>query len=295
MNSQPSSPSIPAQSRPPDAGGELFVVATPIGNLEDITYRAVRILGECELIAAEDTRTSRRLLDHYGIDTPMVSLHEHNEPQAAARLIPRLQAGARIALITDAGTPLISDPGFRLIRLAIEAGIRVTPVPGPSSVIAALSVAGLPTDRFRFLGFPPRSGRPRKALLDMLAECPETIVLLESPRRLPITLRDLAGVCGEDREAVVARELTKLHEEVVRGTLGGLVDRFEKPPRGEIVLLLAPASPKRREVSDEEIRRLLAEPPMASLRPAARAREAARKLHVDKARVYALIVEGERS
>ncbi len=293
MTSHANHPQRPAQSpaQPGGESGELFIVATPIGNLEDITYRAVRVLSECDLIAAEDTRTSRRLLDHYGIATPMIALHEHNEARAAERLLPLLRAGQRIALISDAGTPLISDPGFRLARRVIEAGIRITPVPGPSSLIAALPASGLPTDRFRFLGFPPRSGKAREALMRELAGCRETAILFESPRRLADTLRELAATIGHDRQVTVARELTKLHEEFIRGAAATLAERFARqPPRGEIVLLIGPA-PRQREVTDDDIRRLLAEPPMAGLRPAVRAREAARKLHVDKARVYALILD----
>ncbi len=292
MTSHATPPSRPAQSPEARAGepGELFIVATPIGNLEDITHRAVRVLSECDLIAAEDTRTSRRLLERYSIATPMIALHEHNESRAAGRVLKQLAGGARIALISDAGTPLISDPGYRLVRRAVEAGVRVTPIPGPSSLIAALSVSALPTDRFRFLGFPPRSGQARKALMRELADCRDTAILFESPRRLAGTLRDLARALGDERQAVVARELTKLHEEIARGPLAELARRFEETPaRGEIVLLIAPA--EAREANEDDIRALLADPELARLAPSARAREIARRLGVEKARVYALILE----
>lgn len=197
--------------------GTLFVVATPIGNLEDITYRAARILGEAAVIACEDTRQSARLLDHYGISRPRIALHEHNERERAPELVERLRNGENVALITDAGTPLVSDPGFRLVRLAIEAGIRVEPVPGPSAAIAALSASGLETDAFRFCGFLPAKAGARRHALEALAGEDATLIFYEAPHRVLDMLADLASVMP-DRPVVAAREVTKLHEEFLRGS-----------------------------------------------------------------------------
>jgi 16S rRNA (cytidine1402-2'-O)-methyltransferase len=197
--------------------GTLFVVATPIGNLEDITYRAARILGEAAVIACEDTRQSARLLDHYGISRPRIALHEHNERERAPELVERLRNGENVALITDAGTPLVSDPGFRLVRLAIEAGIRVEPVPGPSAAIAALSASGLETDAFRFCGFLPAKAGARRHALEALAGEDATLIFYEAPHRVLDMLADLAAVMP-DRPVVAAREVTKFHEEFLRGS-----------------------------------------------------------------------------
>lgn len=216
----------------------LFVVATPIGNLEDITYRAVEVLREADVIAAEDTRHSRRLLTRYGIDTPLVSYHEHNEAARCALLLKHLSEGRNVALITDAGTPCISDPGYRIVRAAHEHGVRVIPVPGPSASVAALSASGMPADRVTFHAFFPRK---RSAAADVLAFCSRvggTHVFFESPKRLQATLK----ICREQvlhAEVCVARELTKLHEEVVLGTPEALLRRFDDAGvRGECVLLI---------------------------------------------------------
>lgn len=222
--------------------GELLVIATPIGNLEDITLRALRLLGEADLIAAEDTRRARQLLSHYRINNRLISLHEHNERQRTPELLARLQRGLRLALISDAGTPLISDPGFRLVRGAVDAGIPVTPAPGPSAAIAALSVAGLPSDRFVFEGFPPAKSEPRRRRLEALREERRTLVFYESSHRILDSLRDMAAVLGGERPAAVARELTKKFETLYRGRLGGLRQELEIDPdgcRGEFVVLVA--------------------------------------------------------
>lgn len=219
--------------------GTLFLVATPIGNLEDITHRAVRILREVKLIACEDTRHTRKLLNHYGIQTRTVSYHDHNERDRAAELMKELAAGVDVAVVSDAGTPGISDPGFQLARLAIEAGIQVVPVPGPSALVSALISSGLPTVEFFFGGFlPSRSGARRTRLAELRAT-PATLVFYEAPHRIASTLRDALEVLGE-REAVVARELTKMHEEIARGRLSELVERFsaDEHPRGEMVLVI---------------------------------------------------------
>jgi 16S rRNA (cytidine1402-2'-O)-methyltransferase len=219
--------------------GTLFVVATPIGNLEDITYRAVRLLGRVSLVAAEDTRHTATLLHHYRIQTPTTSFHEHNEREKLPVLVSRLLGGDDIALVTDAGTPGVSDPGYRLVRAAIAEGVRVEAVPGASAVLAALAASGLPTDAFTFLGFPPPKARARREWFRRLAFEPRTLVFFEAPHRLADSLTDVLAVLG-DREAVVGRELTKLHEEMVRGRISMLLPKLENA-RGEITVVLAPA------------------------------------------------------
>ncbi|MGJ0395830.1 MAG: 16S rRNA (cytidine(1402)-2'-O)-methyltransferase [Methylocystis sp.] len=219
----------------------LHLVATPIGNLKDISFRALSTLAAADAVIAEDTRVTKTLLAHYGISTPLVAYHEHNARVIRPHLLARLEAGAKLALVSDAGTPLVSDPGFRLVQEALEQGVHVTSVPGPSAVLAALVVAGLPTDRFFFEGFLPHKSGPRRARLAELAHIPGTLVFFESPRRLAETLADCAAVLG-GRNAAIARELTKLFESVRRGTLDELAAALaeEEPPKGEIVLLVAP-------------------------------------------------------
>jgi len=220
----------------------LYLVATPIGNLEDVTYRAVRLLREAGLIACEDTRQTRKLLDHYDIRTPTISYHEHNEAQRAEELLGKLLAGITVALVSDAGTPLVSDPGYRLVARAVEEGIRVEPVPGSSAILAALTASGLPTDQFHFGGFlPAKSGQRRKAL-ERLKDEAATLVFYEAPHRILAALEDVAAVLGA-RSAVVAREVTKLHEEFLRGTPAELKQTLEARPsiKGEITLLVGKA------------------------------------------------------
>ena len=227
-----------------NAVGRLYIVATPIGNREDISARAVWILRSVDRVVAEDTRHSRRLLTHLAIDRPMMSLHEHNETGAARRVIEYLLAGESLALVSDAGTPLISDPGFSLVRSCREQGIAVVPVPGPSALIAALSVSGLPTDRFRFEGFLPRRQQARLALLETLRHEMVTLIFYESSHRVLEALRDLVTVLGPARPAVLARELTKLHETVISAPLAELLERVEADEnqrKGEFVLMLAGA------------------------------------------------------
>jgi len=219
----------------------LHIVATPIGNLGDITLRALDALAGADLIACEDTRVTRKLLDRYVIATPLTPYHEHNAAKARPLLLRRLGEGASIALVSDAGTPLISDPGYKLVRAAQEAGHAVTALPGASSLLAALTVAGLPTDQFLFAGFLPPKEAARRARIAELARVPATLVLFETGPRLAAALADLAVGLGAQREATVCRELTKLHEEVLRGDLKTLAEAFEKKPaRGEIVLVIAP-------------------------------------------------------
>lgn len=224
--------------------GLLYVVATPIGNLEDFSTRAVETLRQVDLIAAEDTRHTRLLLRHYGIDTPMQSLHEHNERAQLEPLLASLQAGRRIALVSDAGTPLISDPGFPLVREATAQGIRVVPVPGPSALACALSAAGLPTDRFLFAGFPPRNPGQRRQWLQSLARQSATLVFYESSHRILASLQEMLQVFGDAREGVIAREMTKLHETFLRGSLASLIEAVkadENQQKGEFVVLIAGA------------------------------------------------------
>jgi 16S rRNA (cytidine1402-2'-O)-methyltransferase len=218
--------------------GTLYLVATPIGNLSDITHRALQVLRDVDLIACEDTRHTHKLLSHYGITTKTISYHEHNEQQRAAHLIDQLKRGSNIAVVSDAGTPAISDPGFRLVRAAIENEVPVVPVPGPSALISALIAAGLPTDEFFFAGFLPPRSNGRRARLSELQSVPGTLIFYEAPHRLAATLKDAYEILGE-RDAVVARELTKVHEEIRRGYLSELSNHYEhEEPRGEIVVLI---------------------------------------------------------
>lgn len=225
-----------------DSGyGTLYIVATPIGNLEDLSPRARRILEAVDVVAAEDTRHTTRLLGHFGIGTPRIAVHEHNEREISERLVERLRSGESIALVSDAGTPLISDPGYRLVRDAVTAGVPVRPVPGPSAVIAALSAAGLATDRFLFEGFMPARPAARRACLEQLRREPRTVVFYESPRRVRAALADAADVLGRQRRWVLARELTKLHEQWACGTAAELMEWLDADSnrrRGEFVLLL---------------------------------------------------------
>jgi 16S rRNA (cytidine1402-2'-O)-methyltransferase len=234
------------------AAGALYVVATPIGNPEDLSPRARRVLAEADLIASEDTRRAGRMLAALQIRTPTVSYFEHNERRRTSELIDRMRAGESVALISDAGTPAISDPGFRLVRAALDAGIRVAAVPGPSAAIAALSVSGLPTDRFVFEGFLPARESARRAALAKLARETRTIIFYESPRRLSGTLAEMAAAFGEDRPAVVVREITKTYEETRRGALGELRDRFaNQEARGEITIVVGGAPESEQEQFDE--------------------------------------------
>jgi len=220
--------------------GKLFIVATPIGNLEDLTQRALRVLREVDLVACEDTRHTRKLLNHFGIDQKTISYHEHNERERAEELCELVESGKSVALVSDAGTPLINDPGYRIVTAAIVRGISVVPVPGPAAIIAALAASGLPTDEFFFGGFLPARATARQAKLEELRSIRATLVFYEAPHRVAAALQDAAETLG-NRGAVVARELTKLHEDFVRGTLHELLDHFSKAgtARGEMVLIIS--------------------------------------------------------
>jgi 16S rRNA (cytidine1402-2'-O)-methyltransferase len=269
--------------------GTLYLVATPIGNLADITHRALQVLRDVDLIACEDTRHTRKLLQHYGIDTKTVSYHEHNEQQRADELIELLKQGSDVAVVSDAGTPAISDPGFRLVRSAIESGIAVMPLPGPNALVAALIASGLPTDEFFFGGFLPARSGARRARLSELRAVPGTLIFYEAPHRLAASLKDAYEVLGE-REAVVARELTKLHEEIRRGRLSELAAHYATvEPRGEIVLLIdrtildQPATEGSRAVS---VAALVKQFEAAGLDHRAALKKAARELQLSRAEAY---------
>lgn len=225
--------------------GTLYLVATPIGNLEDITFRAVRVLKEADLIACEDTRQTRKLLDHYGIARPTISYHEHNEAERAPDLVARLLEGATVALVSDAGMPLVSDPGYRVVKAAVESGIPVVPLPGASALVTALAASGLPTDAFHFAGFLPAKAGQRRRVLEALADEQATLVFYEAPHRIVEALREIEEALGP-RPVVVARELTKLHEEFLRGTAAEVADALaaREAVKGEITLLVGrPAAP----------------------------------------------------
>jgi len=223
--------------------GTLYVVSTPIGNLEDITFRAVRILDEVSMIACEDTRHSRVLLQHYGIDRPLISYHDYNEQERTGDLIAKLQGGSSVALISDAGTPLISDPGYRLVNRAIEEGIAVIPIPGPSAILAALAGSGLPTDSFHFGGFLAAKTSQRRKQLEAAKEIESTLVFYEAPHRILETLADIGEVLG-NRRVVLTRELTKVHEEFLRGTAAEVLETLRQRPtvKGEMTLLIGKAA-----------------------------------------------------
>lgn len=268
--------------------GRLYVVSTPIGNLEDITYRAVRVLGEADWIACEDTRTTGRLLSHYGIATRTISYHEHNENERAAELVDRLIAGETGALVSDAGTPLLSDPGYRIVHAAAEAGIRIDAIPGASALLAALVVSGLPTDRFHFGGFLPAKQGQRRRVLESLADEQATLIFYETPHRIIEALEDIAAVLGS-RQMVAARELTKLHEEVLRGSATEIATSLSSRDaiRGEFVILIGKASdPVTSDISVEEMMEVLIS---AGVERMEAMKTVARERGLSKREVYKLI------
>jgi 16S rRNA (cytidine1402-2'-O)-methyltransferase len=246
----------------PRLSAGLYLVATPIGNLGDVTIRALETLAAADLIACEDTRVTRKLLERYVIATPLTPYHEHNAAQARPLLLQRIAEGAAVALVSDAGTPLVSDPGFKLVRAVQDAGFAVTTLPGASSLLAALTLAGLPTDQFLFAGFLPPKESARRARIAELSRIPATLVLFETGPRAAAALADLADGLGGNRQAALCRELTKLHEEVARGSLDLLAQAYtDHEPRGEIVLVIAPppeAEPMSTEETDDLLRQALA-------------------------------------
>lgn len=274
--------------------GALYIVSTPIGNLEDITPRALRVLSEVGLIACEDTRHTRKLLTHFGINTPTLSYHDHNERERADELLQRLQAGSSIAIVSDAGTPGINDPGFRLIRLAIEHDLTVVPVPGPSALVTALVASGLPTDEFFFGGFLPARPNARRTRLAGLRSLPATLVFYEAPHRIAATLKDAREILGQ-RDAVVAREMTKLYEEFARGQLSELAERFalSEKARGEMVLMIrgAPVEAEvKLEDSIQSVATLVATFEGEGLDHRAALKKAARALGLARAEAYRRLV-----
>nr|WP_240901541.1 16S rRNA (cytidine(1402)-2'-O)-methyltransferase [Thioalkalivibrio sp. XN279] len=269
----------------------MWVVATPIGNLEDLSPRAQRILGEVALVICEDTRHSGRLLAAFGIRQRLASLHEHNEARVAPGLVERLAAGESMALVSDAGTPLLSDPGYRLVRAAAEAGVTVSPVPGPSALLAALSVAGLATDRFAFEGFLPAKSGARRARLQALAEESRTLVFFEAGNRVGALLQDAVECLGAGREGVLARELTKLHEQVYRGRLAQLVELAGSDPdvsRGEMVVLVAGRADAQAGDGDRALLQQLLPALLEELPPSRAVKLAARLSGVPRREVYEL-------
>jgi len=269
----------------------LYIVSTPIGNLEDVTYRAVRVLKEVNAIACEDTRQTRKLLDHYGIRTALVSYHEHNEQTRAAELVERMLAGETIALVSDAGTPLVSDPGYRIVTAAIAAGVRVEPIPGASAILSALAASGLPTDTFQFAGFLPPKSAARRKVLEEFRACAATLVFYEAPHRILETLEDVDAILGA-RPVVVARELTKLHEEFLRGTAKEIHVALGARPtvKGEITLMIGRGEEVSAPAGDpaEQVARMVEAgvPRMEAIKTVARERG------LGKREVYRL-VEGE--
>ena len=276
--------------------GTLYVVATPIGNLEDVTLRALRVLREVALIAAEDTRRTSRLLQHYSISTPTTSLHQHNERQRSAALVSRLESGESIALVSDAGTPVVSDPGASLVAAAHAAGIRVEPIPGASAALAALSASGLPANEFLFVGFPPVRGNARKSWFAALTAETRTLILYEAPHRIRQTLEALAASLG-DRTVALGRELTKVHEELVVRPISGHLEHFGEP-RGEYTLIVAPAEqaefigvlPNNPESVREEFETLMA----GGLRPKEAVKALAAKYRLGARVIYAMVHDTDR-
>ncbi|MCF8036422.1 MAG: 16S rRNA (cytidine(1402)-2'-O)-methyltransferase [Desulfobacteraceae bacterium] len=275
--------------------GVLYVVATPIGNLADITYRAVEVLQSADVVAAEDTRHTSRLFSRYGITTRLVSCHEHNEEQRAQSLVEQMENGASVALVSDAGTPSVSDPGYRVVSAALAAGVRVVPIPGASAVTAALCASGLPSDHFCFAGFLPKKAKRQQEMLSRLAGTEQTLIFYESPRRLSGLLNLLLQYLG-DRQAVVAREITKRHEEFLRGSLSGLIADVEKRDaiKGEVTVLVSGKSPESGDAEQipqeliAEIRQAVSAQEDSPSRLAARL---SRKYGISKNRVYRLILD----
>jgi len=284
------------------SAGTLYIVATPIGNLEDITQRALRVLSEVDLVACEDTRRTRVLLNHFGIKTKTISYHEHNERERAEEICKLLASGKNVALVSDAGTPLINDPGFRVANAAIEQDLPVVPIPGPTAFVSALVASGLPSDEFYFAGFLPARANARRAKLEELSLIPATLIFYETPHRITAALKDALDTLG-NRRAAVARELTKIHEETARGDLSTLAQRFNTATRarGEMVLIIGGASAKESSVSatgvtagtqpsSQRLIERVGELEGAGLDAKTALKKAARELGMKRAEAYRLIV-----
>jgi 16S rRNA (cytidine1402-2'-O)-methyltransferase len=273
----------------------LFLVSTPIGNLGDLSPRAADTLRDVTRVLAEDTRRTRLLTERVGSSARLVSLHAHNESKRIAQLLAWLDAGEDLALVSDAGTPLLSDPGARVVRAVLDGGHSVVPIPGPSAILAALVASGLPSERFTFLGFVPRKGTERRELLERVASSAETAVIFESPQRLQALLGALAEACGPERRVAVTRELTKLHEEIIRGTLEEANAYYrEHPPKGEVTVVVAPASESEHDVQrkgdlEVEARRLAAELLAEGRKPSEAAKELAVRLDLARNEAYRVV------
>ncbi|MDJ0712594.1 MAG: 16S rRNA (cytidine(1402)-2'-O)-methyltransferase [Prochloraceae cyanobacterium] len=274
--------------------GILYIVGTPIGNLDDITFRAINTLKTVDLIAAEDTRHTGKLLEHFQIDTPQISYHENNRASRHGELLERLGEGKSIALVSDAGMPGISDPGYDLVKLCVERGISIVPIPGVTAAITALAASGLPTDRFVFEGFLTTKSKLRSALLESLAEESRTIILYESPHRLRKTLKDLREALGKERAIVVARELTKLYEEIWRGTIEKAVAHFggDKPLKGEFTLIIGGTTEtKIPTMSDEEVKEELKKIMKQGVSRSQASKQLAQRIALSRRRIYELALE----
>jgi 16S rRNA (cytidine1402-2'-O)-methyltransferase len=270
----------------------LYIVATPIGNLEDMTFRAVKVLQSVEIVAAEDTRHTGKLLQHFQIQTRQMSCHEHNQQQRIPELLALMQEGKAIALVSDAGIPGISDPGYELIQATLEAGLDVIPIPGANAALTALSASGLGSDRFCFEGFLPPKGKPRQQRLEMLKTETRTIILYEAPHRLQATLQDLSNTCGEERKITIARELTKLYEQFWRGSLKEAIDYYqEHHPKGEFTLVLAGAEMETVELSESALKAELTDLLQQGWSRSKASRHLAQLTHVPKRQLYQMALE----
>ena len=272
--------------------GTLYIVGTPIGNLEDTTFRAIKTLQEVDLIAAEDTRHTSKLLQHFQILTPQLSYHQHNEQSRIPELIEKLNQGKAIALVTDAGMPAISDPGYELVKVCVEANISVVPIPGVTASITALCASGLPTNKFIFIGFLPTKIKLREEQLEKLSNSLETLVLYESPYKLLQTLEDLAKILGGNRKIVLARELTKLHEEFWRGTVGQAIIYYQNnQPKGESTLVIAGAEPELPVLSEDTIKQELQELFAQGISRSQASRQLSQKINLSRRKIYQIALK----
>ena len=272
--------------------GTLYIVGTPIGNLEDTTFRAIKTLQKVDLIAAEDTRHTSKLLQHFQILTPQLSYHQHNEQSRIPELIEKLNQGKAIALVTDAGMPAISDPGYELVKVCVEANISVVPIPGVTASITALCASGLPTNKFIFIGFLPTKIKLREEQLEKLSNSLETVVLYESPYKLLQTLEDLAKILGGNRKIVLARELTKLHEEFWRGTVGQAIIYYQNnQPKGEFTLVIAGAEPELPVLSEDTIKQELQELFAQGISRSQASRQLSQKINLSRRKIYQIALK----